>query len=648
MFMKPKFLLNFLFLSVLLCFSACKSEESLPADPVTEVSSTTLSFAGAGGSQNISFDASNDWKIQSSASWLTVSKLTGAGGVTTVTITTTANTSKEERTGTLTLIVNGYNANTTLCTVTQKLPEKGVNHWMADYMSEAYLWNTEFKTVKSKLDYTIDDPDTFLESALSSMTTNKADDGYDNANGTHHYFSYIETTSSSSSNKSITTRADNGKATNFGFGMFFAAKLTTTTYALGVQYVYPGSPAETAGMKRGTIVTKYNGTKITSANLNEVFNTLMGYDDVSSVTLTTQAYVSKASEVKDTKTGKTYTYTGYYLDDKETTVSLSKVKYDANPILASKTIKPEGSNHIVGYFAYASFDLYHDKDMMNAFEQFKKDGITDLVIDLRYNGGGYVHSSAALATLVAGSAYSGQTYSQMEYNADRSANGEVGYYYIGKSPAYYDPDKKKLVTDNYEVIVNALSDAVNLKKIYVLTTDNTASASELIINGLRGLGIEVVTVGTTTIGKNVGMEVAESDDFKKDYDFEGNSYSFAPITFKSYNAKHQSDYADGFEPNCEVEETARLFDWGTYSLSAEKDVNDHYEYNEVISILKGADPLMSCAMYNIVNGTWPISTSNVVSASRAASANAYDTQFRNMVRNTNMRGSIVVKRLPKE
>lgn len=632
--MKPKFLLNFLFLSVLLCFSACKSEESLPADPVTEVSSTTFDFSGAGGSQNISFDASNDWKIQSSASWLTVSKLTGASGVTTVTITATANSSKAERTGTLTLIVDGYNANTTLCTVTQKLPEKGVNHWMADYMSEAYLWNTEFKTVKSKLDYTIDDPDTFLESALSSMTTNKADDGYDYSDGTHHYFSYIEKTSSSSSSQSVTTRADNGKATDFGFGMFFAAKLTSSTYALGVQYVYAGSPADAAGLKRGSIVTKYNGTDITSGNLNNIFNTLMGYDDVSSVTLTTKSYAYDTTKA------------GYYLADKDTTINLAKVKYDANPILASKTIKPEGSNHIIGYFVYSSFDYYHDKEMLQAFTQFKKDGITDLIIDLRYNGGGYVDSSSALATLVAGSNYAGQIYSQMEYNTDRTANGEVGYYYIGKSPAYYDPDKKRLVTDNYEVIVNALADAVGLNKVYVLTTDNTASASELIINGLRGLNIDVVTVGTTTIGKNVGMEVVESDDYKKSYDFEGNSYEFAPITFKSYNAKKQSDYAEGFEPTCEVEETARLFDWGTYSLST----GSSDKYSSTISVQKGADPLFSAAVYNILKGSWPnTATTNVTAATRAA-ANSLpvDTQFRKMARNANMKGSIVVKRLPKE
>jgi len=636
--MHLKIQLSSLLIGILALFSSCKSDESLPADPVTEVSSTTISFDGAGGSQNITFVASNNWTIQSSASWLTVSKLYGSEGDSTVTITATANPTMSERTGSLTLTVNGYNSTTMLCTVTQAVQDKGVNHWMVDYMSQAYLWNTEFNTIKDKLDYTITDPSNFLETALSSMTTNKTDDGYDyegdNGATEHHYFSYIEDTSSSSTSKAV-IRSDNGKATDFGIGQLFAGRLTTSTYALGVDYVYAGSPADKAGIKRGTLITKYNGTSITASNLYDIYYALIGNDNTSSVSLTTKSYVFYNDENK----------TGYYLSDTDTTFTVSKANYDANPILASKIIKPGDSGHIIGYFSYAGFDYYHDKEMLNAFSQFKQDGITDLVLDLRYNGGGYVNSSATLATLVAGSGYEGNVYSSMQYNADRTANGEIGYYYIGKSPSFYDPDKKKMVTDDYEMITKALDNAVNLKKIYVLTTDNTASASELIINGLRGLDINVITVGSTTIGKNVGMEVIESDDYKKDYDFEGHSYEFAPITFKSYNAKNQSDYADGFEPNCEVDETSRLFDWGKYSTKTDSSDN----YSTTISVKDGADPMLSCAVYNILNGSWPNTGVTTKTVSRSIiNSMPLDTKFSKMARKQNVRGSIVVKRLPKK
>ncbi len=431
------------------------------------------------------------------------------------------------------------------------------------------------------------------------------------------------------------TRSDNGKATDFGIGQLFAGRLTTSTYALGVDYVYADSPADKAGIKRGTLITKYNGASITASNLYDVYYALIGYDNTSSASLTTKSYVFYNEENKN----------GYYLSDTDTTFTINKANYDASPILASEIIKPEGSSHIIGYFSYVGFDYYHDKEMLDAFSQFKQDGITDLVLDLRYNGGGYVNSSVTLATLVAGSAYEGNVYASMEYNADRIANGEVGYYYIGKSPSFYDTDKKKMVTENYEMITKALSDAVNLKKVYVLTTDNTASASELIINGLRGLDINVITVGTTTIGKNVGMEVIESDDYKTDYDFEGNSYEFAPITFKSYNAKNQSDYADGFEPDCEVDETSRLFEWGTYSTeTASSD-----DYSTTISVKDGADPMLSCAIYNILNGSWPNTSVTTKTVSRSiVNSMSRDAKFSKMARKHNMRGSIVVKRLPKE
>ena len=636
--MKPKFLLSLFCVGVLFCFSSCKSDELLPTDPVTDVSSTTFSFDGTGGSQNITFVASNDWMIQSSASWLTVSKSYGNEGNSTVTITVAANSTTSERTGFLTLTVNSYNSTTTLCTVTQAVKDKDVNHWMADYMSQAYLWNTEFNTIKDKLDYTIEDPSDFLDAALSSMTTNKTDDGYDydgdNGATEHHYFSYVEDTSSSSTSK-VVTRSDNGKATDFGIGQLFAGRLTTSTYALGVNYVYADSPADKAGIKRGTLITKYNGASITASNLDDIYYALIGYDNTSSVSLTTKSYVFYNEENKN----------GYYLSDVDTTFTINKATYDANPILASKTIKPEGSGHIIGYFSYAGFDYYHDKEMLDAFSQFKKDGITDLVLDLRYNGGGYVNSSATLATLVAGSGYEGNVYSSMQYNADRTANGEVGYYYIGKSPSFYDPDKKKMVTDHYDMITKALDNAVNLKKVYVLTTDNTASASELIINGLRGLDIDVITVGTTTIGKNVGMEVIESDDYKKDYDFEGCSYEFAPITFKSYNAKNQSDYADGFEPNCEVDETSRRFEWGKYST----DIDSSDNYSTTISVKDGADPMLSCAIYNALNGSWPNTSVTTKTVSRSiVNSIPLDAKFSKMARKHNLRGSIVVKRLPKE
>ena len=134
---------------------------------------------------------------------------------------------------------------------------------------------------------------------------------------------------------------------------------------------------------------------------------------------------------------------------------------------------------------------------MAAFERFRQQNVTDLILDLRYNNGGDVLSSAVLGTLVAGNDYKGQVYAHTTFNEDRTEAGEGGDYKIGV---------KETVERIYEPLETALQHAVGLKKIYLLVSQTTASASEMVINGLRRLDIEVNLIGQTTNGKNVGIE----------------------------------------------------------------------------------------------------------------------------------------------
>lgn len=143
------------------------------------------------------------------------------------------------------------------------------------------------------------------------------------------------------------------------------------------------------------------------------------------------------------------------------------------------------------------FNIDYDDELMAAFERFRQQNVTDLILDLRYNNGGDVLSSAVLGTLVAGNDYKGQVYAHTTFNEDRTEAGEGGDYKIGV---------KETVERIYEPLETALQHAVGLKKIYVLVSQTTASASEMVINGLRGLDIEVNLIGQTTNGKNVGME----------------------------------------------------------------------------------------------------------------------------------------------
>ena len=194
----------------------------------------------------------------------------------------------------------------------------------------------------------------------------------------------------------------------------------------------------------------------------------------------------------------------------------------------------------VGYLLYMGFNIDYDDELMAAFERFRQQNVTDLILDLRYNNGGDVLSSAVLGTLVAGNDYKGQVYAHTTFNEDRTEAGEGGDYKIGV---------KETVERIYEPLETALQHAVGLKKIYVLVSQTTASASEMVINGLRGLDIEVNLIGQTTNGKNVGMEGVMRS-------FYNHEFLLYPVTFYVENAKGFRDYSTGFVPDVEIDDSA--------------------------------------------------------------------------------------------
>ncbi|MFI3286154.1 MAG: S41 family peptidase [Rikenellaceae bacterium] len=515
-----------------------------------------------GGEITITFLAMGDWHVSTESDWCDFDKSSGDMGDSSLSITVEPNADDNtDRTAQITIDINGYKYGLELCEVFQSssVEDKYTsgndsNVWISKHMTRNYLWNDEFIKIKSRLNYW-NESDKFFSTALSSMSNIDEDGGY-YYTGERYYYSTLTTyTYASSAPASRAMSTSNG----LGVNMVYPVGVGSNYYIL-IASVIDESPADKAGIHRGMYVTAYNKSQITSTSLETCYNALMGYtEETSSVILTIAEY--------DENSGSYPTEIGEF--------TITPTTHTNNPIIYKDVYSYEDKN--IGYLVYSEFDMGADSYLIDIFKSFKSSGVNELILDLRYNTGGDVYSSTVMATAITGAKDQGKVYCEMEYNDYRKAQGEVDYFYIGENPSMAD----------YSPISDALLASLDLNRVYVITTGFTASASELIINGLRGLGVEVILIGQTTEGKNVGMEVITSaDSAYSSYDFGQYYYEFAPITFYNLNAEGFKDFSEGFEPDF-----------------------SHVETNYIFTAWGSSDYCVGSAINHICTGAWPNSSS---------------------------------------
>jgi carboxyl-terminal processing protease len=313
----------------------------------------------------------------------------------------------------------------------------------------------------------------------------------------------------------------NGVKGDFGF-----APLYNLTNDLRVKYVYPGSPADLAGIKRGYQITSINGrTNLsydasgygtgTSANLNFVINAYSNSNTISMTLLRPD--------------GTTLTVT-----------NMSTANYTVNPVLKD-TVYDQGNGHKVGYIVFNSFtsDANADPKLDAAFSYFIAQGITDLVVDLRYNGGGYVSTAEYVDNLIVPSSKSGTLMYNTYYNDILTSGKEV----LLKNQWRKDPSTGQDYNYgqfDYSVAGNGVNFAkhltLNVSRVFFIITGSTASASELTINNLRP-EMDVQFIGSTSYGKPVGF-----------FDIDINKYQMYIPEFYTQNSAGQGGYYAGFKP----------------------------------------------------------------------------------------------------
>ena len=337
------------------------------------------------------------------------------------------------------------------------------------------------------------------------------------------------------------------------FGLSYKPGSTTEIFGY-VRYIIADSDASTKEIKRGDFFTAVNGTQLTISN-----------------------YQSLLFGSNETYTLNMGSYNGTTIIENGKSVDLTKTVLSENPILINKVIT--SGSHKIGYLMYNAFYANYDSKLNEAFGTLKAEGITDLVLDLRYNGGGSVQTATRLASMITDTKKTyGKVFAKQQWNA------KINAYYEAENPTAlfnYFTDKIGNTT------INSLE---NLTKVYILTSNNTASASELVINGLKP-HITVVQIGDKTVGKNVGsVTLYDSPTFGTQNRNPKHRYAMQPIVLKIVNSVGFGDYYNGLQPDHLI--TEKISTYGVLGHSEIKMINDKEE-------LTSNEPLLDMAFAKI-------------------------------------------------
>ncbi len=335
----------------------------------------------------------------------------------------------------------------------------------------------------------------YLGSSLGLLTTN-ADDGYINSKGARVLYSYIRELEGDTRTKSQT----------MGFGIdlhYTIVKIGDSAYGFVVENIYEGSPAAEADVRRGDIITSIDGNYINQSNYQTLFNTIQ-FSSASQVGLELHRQTAASEQ------------------DKSHTATLTRAGYYTSPVAYCTVLDIEGVERRIGYLVYTAFDSNYNEELEAALAMLATEGIDDLILDLRCNNGGSVASATLLCSAIMGNAREGELLFELRRNPKNIVDNSSSFCLVEPTTA-----------------------SLGLDKITVICSHYSASASEMVVVGLRGAGLPVTLIGRTTEGKNCGMDVTRCTI--------GDIYlEYAPITFMCYNSEGFGGYGEGIIPDVDL------------------------------------------------------------------------------------------------
>jgi hypothetical protein len=295
-----------------------------------------------------------------------------------------------------------------------------------------------------------------------------------------------------------------------GYGINLDLLAATPPRELVVAFVQPNVTGPAATLARGAVVQNIDGVDIN--------------DDTQAGVATLNAGLQPAT------VGETHVFTVLDLGSvTPRTVTLISANVTETPVPVVSTLAT--ANGKVGYILFDDHIATAESELVNAFTTLQQQGVSDLVLDLRYNGGGLLDIASEVAYMIAGSAQTaGQTFELQQFNSQYPSTNPV----VGGAIT---PTLFHSTTQGFSVPSGQALPSLNLSRVFVLTSAQTCSASESIINSLRGVNVQVIQIGSTTCGKPYGF-----------YPPDNCGTTYFSIQFRGVNEQGFGDYTDGFSP----------------------------------------------------------------------------------------------------
>lgn len=369
--------------------------------------------------------------------------------------------------------------------------------WLRSWSDDTYLWYNE-----------VDDNDPILFQVPEYFEQLKTNE-FTSSGSLKDNFHFSQST------EDYNKRTQSGVTS--GYGISWELISPTSPRKLTVRYTEPGSPAELAGIKRGYDVRFVDGVDFINASLESDVNILnRGLFPENSGEHHTITFVKRGEED---------------LADNMHVIELNSANIELVPVQNVTLLDtPVGK---MGYMQFNSHISVAQEGLIDAIQQFRDQNATDLIVDLRYNGGGLLAMASQFAYMVAGSSQSnGLIFESTQYNDKNPNKSPITGEQLSPTP-FYDRE----IDFAASRFTSRTLPSLNLTRLFVLSTDSTCSASEAFINGLRGINVEVILIGDTTCGKPYGFSPQDNC---------GTTYF--TIQFKGVNQQGFGEYSDGFTP----------------------------------------------------------------------------------------------------